>query len=301
MTPLYLITGFLGSGKTTFLKNLLQQGTEDEKIVVIQNEFAQTSIDGTELKTGSKEVEIVEINNGSVFCSCLMSSFIDTLKKIVNTYNPTKIFLEASGLADPSTLNQIVDEKELHKLIYLEGSICIVDALNYSKALDRMPRVIQQIRIADFILINKTDLIDGDTLNNINEKIKKQNPVAQIQETTFCNIDLKNLETKNQQGFNFFPGLGQGSDRPDLQSTVLKSTKKIKKENLKSFLDEIQSISIRAKGFVVSNTGETTLFQSVYDNFTTSIYPNYPGNTEFIVIGEDVSLPLVNSIFQKYI
>lgn len=301
MTPIYLITGFLGSGKTTLLKQLLSEGTEQEKVVVIQNEFAQTSIDGTELKQQTNDVEIVEINNGSIFCSCLMGSFIDTLKRIVKEYSPSKIYLEASGLADPSTINQIMNEEELHETIYLDGSVCVVDALNYEIALGRMPRVLHQVRIADVILINKIDLVDENTSKLIQSKIKKLNPFAEVIQTSYCKLDGDLSFQKNQKGFHVFPSKSVGSERPDLQSTVLKTTKKIRYTELPKLLKELQDISIRAKGFILLNNNETVLFQSTFDHMNSENYPNYPGNTEITVIGEEVSLAKVNSIFNKYI
>ena len=298
MVPFYLITGFLGSGKTTFLKTLLKSAN-DRNILIIQNEFAPTGVDGTELKGEEQPFELIEINNGSVFCSCLMGNFIETLKKATAKYKPDIVYLEASGLADPSTLNQIVNEKELSRLVYLEGSVCIVDAINYEKALRRMPRVIQQIQIADFIVLNKIDLMVDGNLSALVNELKKINPIADIKATSFCKLDeLPNLKLSQPKSNVFNP---IGSPRPDLQSSVLKSVKKVKQTNLNDLISELHEISIRAKGFVNLDNGKTFLFQSVYDSLKIEEYPSFNGNTEFIVIGEEVDLVRLNKIFQKYV
>jgi G3E family GTPase len=131
LIPFYLITGFLGSGKTSYLKNLLTNQPERGKIAVVQNEFAPNSIDGQEIKRIAPGIELVEINNGSVFCACLLGNFIETLKQLINGYKPDCIYLEASGLSDPGTLMQIISDEQLQQKVYLAGSVCLVDVLNF--------------------------------------------------------------------------------------------------------------------------------------------------------------------------
>ena len=302
MIPFYLISGFLGSGKTTFLKNLLTQGSANKKIAVIQNEFAPAGIDGIVLKQIKSDFELIEINNGSVFCSCLLGSFIQTLKKIVHNYQPTEIYLEASGLADPSNISQIFDEKELQQQIYLAGTICIVDAINYSKVLHKLPRVAHQIRFADTIFINKTDMVDNEEVKTITEHINKLNPFAKIHNTSYCKLPdqftFKNQKENKRDALFFVNPIG--SDRPNMNSTVLKTVKKIDSNNLNELLNDLNKISIRSKGFINLNNQQTVLFQSVFNTSTIIKYNDYPGNTEFIVIGEDVSLKMVEDIYGKY-
>lgn len=302
MIPFYLINGFLGSGKTTFLKELFSQGALNKRIAVIQNEFAPSGIDGIELKHENSNFELVEINNGSVFCSCLMGSFIETLKKIVKDFQPEEIYLEASGLADPSTISQIMDEVELHQLIYLAGSICIVDAVNFDKALNKLPRVLQQIRIADTVCINKSDLVNDETIKSITLQLKKLNPFAQQFTSTFCKLPTKffwrNHQTDKKPSL-FFVNT-EGSKRPDLKSTVLRTVKPIDSLKLDKLVAELNEISIRSKGFITLNNQQTVLFQSVFNKSTIVEYDNYPGNTELIVIGKEISLEQVKAIYDRY-
>lgn len=116
--PLYLITGFLGSGKTTFLKNIIKSLGKSKKLGIIQNEFAPANMDGQELKrTTNKDFSLMEVNNGSVFCVCLLSGFISSINKFVEQYNPEIICMEASELSDPVGIGEIFQSPQLSKNI----------------------------------------------------------------------------------------------------------------------------------------------------------------------------------------
>ena len=82
--PMQLVTGFLGSGKTTFLKNYLDEFSGSRKIGIIQNEFSEVNIDTLEIQQNKPGFEILEVNNGSVFCVCLLGSFVDSLAAFID-------------------------------------------------------------------------------------------------------------------------------------------------------------------------------------------------------------------------
>lgn len=301
MTPFYLITGFLGSGKTTFIKNLLTQQADDLKIAVIQNEFAPNSIDGVELKHENNQVNIVEINNGSVFCSCLMGHFINTLKNIIQKYAPDMIYLEASGLADPGTISEILNDIELSRHIFFAGSVCLVDAVNFQKALSKMFRVVQQIRIADWLLLNKTDLVENTELQETERKLEKLNPYAKLIKTEFSKVDkyfsLNSILTP--KGLILSP---TDAGRPEkIKSVAIRTAKQIAKLGVEDFLRSISEITIRAKGFINIKEGGTILFQSVFGNYTHMEYDDYNANTEFTAIGENISVKQIKNLFESFV
>jgi len=125
----YLIAGFLGAGKTTLLGNLLELST-DKKIGVIVNEFGKMGIDGTLIKKDG--LELIEISNGSIFCSCLQGSFMEGLVALSNM--PIEyLFIESSGLSDPSGMEKILyDIQPATARVYdYKGALCIVDATNF--------------------------------------------------------------------------------------------------------------------------------------------------------------------------
>src|SRR5664280_2735232 len=95
--PLQLVTGFLGSGKTTFLKNYLNEFSGSRRIGIIQNEFSELNVDRIQLEQNNPGFEILEVNNGSVFCVCLLGSFVDSLSEFIDQVHPDELIMEASG------------------------------------------------------------------------------------------------------------------------------------------------------------------------------------------------------------
>ena len=107
-TKLYLLTGFLGAGKTTFLSSVLND-LSDKKVAVIMNEFGKVGIDGTIIQR--EGMELVELNRGSIFCSCLQLSFVSALVEMADR-KMEYVFVESSGLADPSTIGEFLEAVE---------------------------------------------------------------------------------------------------------------------------------------------------------------------------------------------
>jgi G3E family GTPase len=154
MTGLYLITGFLGAGKTTFLKNLLAQ-LSGHKLRVIVNEFGSEGIDGALLRGSGAVVE--EIYSGSIFCSCRLDQFEETLKKVY-LEAPELILVEPSGLSDPTQIEAVLKQTDgLGGLSYM-GGICLVDAVNFKKVLSTARVSRKQVMVSDLVLLNKADL-----------------------------------------------------------------------------------------------------------------------------------------------
>lgn len=303
MIPFFLITGFLGSGKTTFLKNILTNEQAPERIAVIQNEFAPGSIDGIEIKNFAPGIQLTEINNGSVFCACLLSSFIETLKLVIEKFQPRTIYLEASGLSDPTTLSQVMTDSSLSSEIYLGGTIAIVDALNYSRALCTMPRVKHQIRMADVLLLNKTDLVNSDQLSEIHNELKKINPSANIFLTKHCATPdcewWKQFSTESKKLKNIVLPINS-TGRPTLSTAILKVHDKIEAKKLHDFLSELEKVCFRAKGFIVLSNNKTVHFQIVYDTISYSNYINYHAISEIIAIGNTINNKSLGQLYNRF-
>lgn len=297
--PIYLVTGFLGSGKTTLLKNIIETGFENKKIAIIQNEFAPANFDAKELKRiTNKNFDLLEINNGSVFCVCLLSGFIKSLNEFVQKYSPGIILIEASGLADPLSIGEVFNSNELRDKIFLAGSICIVDAVNFLKLSKVQQRLNHQIMIADTIIINKTDL--NNNLEEIKIKIQKLNPLVKIFETQYCEVQLNELfQFSDEKGIkNFSNEIRPG--RPDINSAVFRTAKPLKHINLKDFTNELASQSIRIKGYAILDNGKVYSIQSVYNNVQIEEISAFIKQTELIVMGEQINVRLVKEIYQKY-
>ena len=119
----FLLSGFLGSGKTTMLQNLLETVPEGEKAAVLMNEFGKAGVDGDVVK--KKGLEIIEISRGSIFCACAKGDFLKALYAIFRDYDPTVLLIEASGVADTTDIKRDLGHGRLSDFYKLEGNICL--------------------------------------------------------------------------------------------------------------------------------------------------------------------------------
>ncbi|MCD6354609.1 MAG: hypothetical protein J7L95_03580 [Prolixibacteraceae bacterium] len=126
---------------------------------------------------------MMEINNGSVFCVCLLGDFVRSLEKFIDEYKPDILIIEASGFADTTSITEIISAGSLAEKIFQAANWCIVDALNFSKAGIMQQRVVHQLRMADIAVINKTDLVEKAEIGSLRQEIKKINPFTDIIET----------------------------------------------------------------------------------------------------------------------
>ncbi len=293
--PFHIISGFLGSGKTTFLKRIIDQYSGEKKIGIIQNEFAPSNIDGAELKKSGEDFNLLEINNGSVFCVCLLGDFIRSLEKFIDQFQPEIIIIEASGLSDTTSISEVVSASSLSEKIYLASNWCIVDAQNYSKVGLMKQRVSHQLRMADIVVINKTDLY-SDNLENINSDIKKINPFAEIKSSTYCEIDF---ELGNSAINKFYMGEVIAMPRPDVNSMVIKTSRKVSNENLRKFLNEWAQKAYRIKGFVKLKEGKTVAVQCTFDSINILDVENDFHPTELAALTDQFTLREWNRAFKE--
>jgi G3E family GTPase len=292
--PFHIISGFLGSGKTTFLKRIIDRYSEEYKIGIIQNEFAPANIDGAELKKTDKDFQLLEINNGSVFCVCLLGDFICSLEKFVDEYNPEILIIEASGLADTTSIAEVISAGSLAEKIYLASNWCVVDAQNFAKAGLMKQRVFQQLRMADVVVINKTDLVKTGT-EQIRAEIKKANPFAEIRETAFCNIEF---EMGNSAVKKYYLGELKAMPRPDVNSMVIKSGRKLSRNSLELFLNEWAPKAYRIKGFVNLKDGKTAAVQCTFNSVQITVIENDFHPTELVAISDQFTLREWNRTFK---
>lgn len=291
----HIISGFLGSGKTTFLKRIIEKYSDKTKIGIIQNEFAPANIDGTELKKSGKDFNLLEINNGSVFCVCLLGDFVRSLEKFINEVQPEVLIIEASGLSDTTSIAEVISDGSLGEKIFLASNWCIVDAQNFAKVGLMKQRVFHQLRMADVVVINKTDLIETGT-ESIRAEIKKVNPFAEIKETSFCNIGF---ELGNSAINKFYFGELKTMSRPDVNSMVIKTGRKVSRSSLELFLAEWAPKAYRIKGFVNLKEGKTAAVQCTFDSVEIIEITNDFHPTELIAISDQFSLREWNRTFKE--
>jgi len=293
--PLQLVTGFLGSGKTTFLKNYLDEFSGQRKIGIIQNEFSEVNVDSFELQQKNADFRILEVNNGSVFCVCLLGSFIGSLAAFIDQHQPDELILEASGMSDPLSVGQIFQSPLLKNKVYLDHVWCLADALNFEKISALQTRVVHQIRIADTIVVNKLDLAE-DKIDAVIQRIKYLNPFATILATSFARIDFNGKKPV----MKFFPfGEKAENGRPDIESLVFKSNRPISTEKLNEFLKLIHTECIRSKGYINLTSGGKLFLQGSFDQFTIQEVESFAAPTEFVVIGSFTKEQTYQKLFEN--
>jgi len=298
MIPFYIVTGWLGSGKTTLLKNIISEFGQKKRIAVIQNEFAPTGVDGYELKNTGKPFQLIEINNGSVFCVCQLDNFMGVLEKLASDYNPEAIFLESSGLADPISIAEILQSSKIKDKISLKYIYTVIDAVNFERTFKMMTRFKHQVMVADKLIINKTDLPEVDE-KKLTDQLKKWNPYAETIKTSFCKIQFDNVFPKNEKKLKkkFLPYLKSGG-KPGMGVSFLRLHEKISKEQLINFINEIMPTSQRIKGFVHLKDGSTLAVQTVYNHFEYSEMEKYDGRTELIIFNDKFSPRELQKMFK---
>jgi len=302
MVSFNLITGFLGSGKTTLLSHLLTELSVTKRIAVIQNEFAASGIDGKELQQDNEGFKLVEINNGSVFCVCQLSSFVENIHKLIDEYQPEIIFLEASGLADPISIIELIQTDKLKDKITLDKSICLVDAPNFFNGLSSLVRFKHQLMIADKIIINKTDLFEGD-IDDVVQVIKELNSYADFIFTSYAKVTWQEIEIDElSQGVAAKRFIGEQSDgMPDINACVLRTHNRISERQLTAFISELQVDCPRIKGYLNLNDDRVVSIHSVYDTMELKELKNYVGPSELIAFGYNLTIGNLRKKFKKYL
>ena len=197
MTKIDIISGFLGSGKTTLIRKLLNETLKNEKVVLIENEFGEIDVDSDFLKDTS--IEIKSINAGCICCS-LQGDFEEALKKVIETYNPDRIIIEPSGvgkLSDVTKAVKTVEEANINALCTIvDARKCKIYAKNFKEFFN------DQIKAATCIIMSKTQTISEEKLKEAYAIIKEINPEARIMTTAWDNLYGSTILTVMEQNIN---------------------------------------------------------------------------------------------------
>ncbi|MFH1152351.1 MAG: GTP-binding protein [Pseudomonadota bacterium] len=183
-TQVILITGFLGSGKTTFLNRFIRHFPKDRKMMILMNEFGEMGLDGTLIE--GEDLDILEISKGSIFCVCVKTDFIRALNTIAVTIRPDVLVVESTGVANPSDLKKDLNLSIFKGRFQLTEQICIIDAPFFEQAFETFVSVEKQIASSTVFLINKIDLATPDQIRNIHRIIHELHPDPEIMETRFA-------------------------------------------------------------------------------------------------------------------
>ena len=179
MTKIDIISGFLGAGKTTLIKKLLQEAFSGEKVVLIENEFGEIGIDGGFLKEAG--VQITEMNSGCICCS-LVGDFGTALKEVLDTYSPDRVIIEPSGVGKLSDVIAAVERvKDAGTQLALNSFVTVVDAMKCKIYMKNFGEFFNnQVEHASAILLSRTQNADETKLHTAVHLLREHNPNAAI-------------------------------------------------------------------------------------------------------------------------
>eukprot|EP00043_Microstomoeca_roanoka_P010362 m.98429 g.98429 ORF g.98429 m.98429 type:complete len:459 (-) comp14871_c0_seq1:109-1485(-) len=193
--PVTVLTGFLGSGKTTFVNHLLR-AKHGKRVAIIENEFGEVGIDdGLVVQT---DEEVIEMMNGCICCT-VRDDLIQALKRLVKErrHQFDAIVIETTGLADPGPVAQtfFVDE-EIASLFRLDAIVTFIDCKHANQHLDEVKpegvenEAVEQVAFADVLVLNKSDLVTPEEMSSLRERLRAMNSTAIVLESQYSNLPL---------------------------------------------------------------------------------------------------------------
>jgi len=280
MVPVTILTGFLGSGKTTLVNRVLQE-QHGHRIAVIENEFGEAGVDNDILLNETGGEQIIEMNNGCVCCT-VRGDLIRILGELKDRRDSGKlkfdrVIIETTGMADPGPVAQtfFMDEK-IGNYYLLDSVITMVDAKHATKQLDEFREAQEQVGFADRILMSKTDLVSEAEEEQLRRRLAKMNPRAPIKKAHFGSTPIEDI--LDIRGFNLNATLeldpdfleeGEHEHDEHVSSFVFRSDKPFESAKLEEFLSGVVQIygpdMLRYKGilYMKGNT-HRLVFQGVH-------------------------------------
>jgi len=206
MIPICLITGFLGTGKTTLLKRIVAKN-RDRKWIYLVNEFSALDVDGAIVS--EENPDVVSIPGGSIFCKCLVTEFIGQMTRIHEQHPDAEgVVIEASGMADPRVISDMLKETGLDQHFELANIVSIVEPRSFLRLIHTLPNIVHQVEAADLVLLNKCDLFDEEQLAET--------------ERAVCGIKAGANLIRCVKGDTDFPVFGEGSSHENLHGEYAK-------------------------------------------------------------------------------
>jgi G3E family GTPase len=273
--PVTIVTGFLGSGKTTLVNRILTE-RHGQRIAVILNEIGEVNLDFEFVLQADEDLKVM--NNGCLCCTVRDDLSRICLELVERGLPFDAMLIETTGLADPSPVAQtfILDER-INQHYYLDGVVTIVDAKHIEKNLFEAKETQEQIGFADRIVLNKWDLLSNDERMRLKERVTAMNSQAKIYESVQCDVpihDLFGIEAFDLNSrLEITPALGKAfhehTHDDDVESVYLEVTTPLSLPRFQHFMslavEELGGQLLRYKGVVnVDGEDHRYLFQGVH-------------------------------------
>jgi G3E family GTPase len=302
---LIVVTGFLGSGKTTFIRNFIEYHLQHNRFVaVIQNEIGEASIDGTLL---DHDYSVVEIDEGCVCCT-LIGSLKRGIYQILSQFQPDYIIVETTGLANPFNLMEELSEVE--DIVKFDSVTTVVDGINVEETVQKYDIACRQIEAADLILLNKNDLLTEERGDVIIRKLRNINRKAPIISVDHGHINPALLYGINPQEYLERQVLPENRESPHethyshehdgLQSITIYFPMPVERDLFFETIASFQPALFRVKG-IIDFRDDTTpyLFQYVNGRSAVSEFNNPGMRQRFLtLIGQDIPTKKIRDTFK---
>jgi G3E family GTPase len=273
--PVSILTGFLGAGKTTLLNYILKQ-QHGYKFAVIVNEVGKIGIDG--MLVENQKDEVVQMNNGCLCCT-VRKDLVKGVQNLIKKGGFDYLLIETTGIADPGPVAQtFLNIPQLQQFVRLDSIITVVDSEQIEKQMKETETAREQVAMADFLLLNKTDLVEEAKLAALETKVRELNPHATLFRTNQSQVNLKelldmhafDLDRKLAVDPEFLNEL-QTRHHHDINSFAFEFEKPFNIEALELFVQELSEKEkiYRSKGFLwISGNPRRAIFHGVNNRFT---------------------------------
>lgn len=307
--PVTVITGFLGAGKTSLLNQLIKNH-KDKKFVIIENEFGEENID-SELVTNIGNEDLFELSGGCICCNLNTELFLVLENLIKNNHSFNHLLIETTGIADPGNiLASFISDPGIKAKFELDSVICLVDAANAEKDLEKEDILNKQIAISDTLILNKIDISSEDAIESLKSKLSEINPTANLHLTIQSNIDAQLLDVyaykpENIYQFLFAVDGNKSTDNKhdhDIENFCFKSTLAFNQMKLGAWLDaflQFNSDTIyRVKGILnIAGVDNKIILQSVHTQIQATVGRAWEENkireSKLVFIGKELNAEVI--------
>lgn len=298
--PLYIVSGFLGSGKTSFIKNFLEFQSQKYLFgAVIQNELGETGLDGTLI---SDECRVVEMDEGCVCCS-LSGNLRKGINSVISEFVPDFIILETTGAANP--MNLVSEIHDLRDLVKFDSVTTIVDAINIEDTLKSYDIAKDQLKAADIIVLNKTENMTSERIRDIETLITSINKRGIITAAEFGRVNpalLYDSEIDNVNGSFLKSGLFPVNHKTHSDDKIDNHTIKFSdipdRNNFLNKIDNLPFDIFRIKGVLKFEEDERpSLFQYVSGRYEISQHAADNADSFLVFIGKSIDTEKLTEYF----
>lgn len=303
--PITILTGFLGSWKTTLLNHIIRNAP-NRKIAVVENEFWSTGIDADLIEKSTEE--IVEISNGCICCT-VRKDFMQAIERLLSSGREIDhIIIESSGMSEPLPIAQSFLMNDFWGRVRLDSIICLIDALNIVDNLAKNTvTTLEQIEFADFCIITKGEYVGSiilDSIENIIRKVNAQAPIINVKTDQIpINLLLDTCRISDEEIQKITNSQDTHTHLESMKNFVYKSDYLFHHIRLSEFFRDLPYEIYRVKWFIrLANAPEKIfLIQKVGARFSIEEAKNTPKESRntLVFIGENINPFLINVSLEK--